>query len=179
MVDMPTIEVLPASAGGDEQLVASLTDLVNRVYDVAEEGLWTEGATRTTADELSGLVAAGEIAVARTGSSLVGAARIRQVDPATGEFAMLVAHPDHRSEGVGRDLVAFAEHHVAAAGATTMQLELLVPRNGTHPVKKFLDAWYTRLGYHPVRHDRIDDHHPHLAAFLAVPCDVVIYQKPL
>jgi GNAT superfamily N-acetyltransferase len=183
MVDMPTIEVLPASAAGDERLVASLVGLVNRVYVVAEEGLWIEGATRTTPEEMAGLIAAGEIAVARAapGDQLVGAVRIRQldVDAATGELGMLVAHPDRRSEGIGRYLVAFAEDRCASAGADTMQLELLVPRDGTHPVKKFLDAWYSRLGYRPVRTDRFDAHHPHLAPLLAVPCDVVVYQKPL
>jgi GNAT superfamily N-acetyltransferase len=179
MVGMPLIEVLPVSAAGDERLVAELTDLVNRVYAVAEEGLWAPGASRTTADEIARLIGAGEIAVARTDDSLVGAVRISLIDEVTGELGMLVAHPDRRSEGIGRDLVGFAEEHAATAGATTMQLELLVPRDGTHPVKKFLDAWYSRIGFRPVRTDRIDDHHPELASLLATPCDVVIYRKVL
>jgi len=28
-----------------------------------------------------------------------------------------------------------------------MRLELLTPRDWEHPVKKFLDEWYQRIGY--------------------------------
>jgi GNAT superfamily N-acetyltransferase len=175
-----SIEVLPATAARDESLVASLADLVNRVYAAAEEGLWTEGAARTDATEMAGLITAGQIAVARAVSgSVVGAVRIQQIDEATGELGMLVADPHRRGEGIGRDLVAFAEDHFARQGIPTMQLELLVPRDWEHPTKRFLDAWYTRLGYRPVYTGRIDEIHPHLAPLLATPCHFVTYQKAL
>ena len=41
------------AAAGDHDLVERLADLVNRVYE-AEDGLWQDGATRTTAAELHG-----------------------------------------------------------------------------------------------------------------------------
>jgi hypothetical protein len=46
------IGVVPAVDGAHAGLVAALTDLVNGVYAVAEEGLWVGGATRTTPAEV-------------------------------------------------------------------------------------------------------------------------------
>ena len=51
----------------------------------------------------------------------------------------------HRGLGVGRELVRFAERKCGRDGLVSMQLELLVPRNWSHPVKEFLAAWYTHL----------------------------------
>jgi GNAT superfamily N-acetyltransferase len=178
----PPIELLPATSATDEGLVAELTDLVNRVYEVAEEGLWVEGATRTSAEEMATLIKAGEIAVAREDGAarrIVGSVRVQQIDEVTGELGILVSDPQRRGEGIGRHLIHFAEDLVRRRGMPTMQLELLVPREWTHPIKAFLDAWYSRLGYRPVRTGRMDDHYPHLAPLLATPCDLVVYQKAL
>jgi hypothetical protein len=60
-----------------------------------------------------------------------------------------------------------------------LQLELLVPREWTHPNKELLHAWYTRIGYRPVRSGTIDESYPWLAPLLATPCDFVIYHKDL
>jgi hypothetical protein len=42
-----------------------VTELVNRVYAAAKEGLWVEGAPRTTTTEIADMVAASQIAMAR------------------------------------------------------------------------------------------------------------------
>jgi GNAT superfamily N-acetyltransferase len=101
------------------------------------------------------------------------------LDDQLGEFGMLVADPAHRGTGIGRDLVSFSEDWCRRQGRAVMQLELLAPREWTHPVKPFLDAWYTRIGYRPVRTGTIDEAYPHLDPLLATPCDFVIYHKPL
>ena len=109
---MPSIETLPTAAAADGELVVQLTQLVDRVYAEAEEGLWIDGAARTTEAEMAGLVAAGEMAVARHerhDARIVGTVRIQQLDEQVGEFGMLVADPAYRGEGIGRDLVRFAE----------------------------------------------------------------------
>ncbi|MFE9581002.1 GNAT family N-acetyltransferase [Nocardia sp. NPDC006044] len=177
---MVRIEMLSSAAASDEQLVAGLTALINQVYEVAEEGIWAGGAARTTPAELTDLIAAGEIAVAHDSTGeLVGAVRIQELDDRLGEFGMLVAAPARRGTGIGRELVRFAERRSAEKGAHTMQLELLVPRDWTHPAKKFLAEWYTRLGYRVVRRGALEDDYPHLAPLLATPCDFMIYNKPL
>ncbi|MFC9440461.1 GNAT family N-acetyltransferase [Nocardia sp. NPDC057030] len=177
---MVRIEMLSSAAASDEHVVAELTALINRVYEVAEEGIWVGGAARTTPAEVADLVAAGEIAAAHdSAGELVGSVRIQQLGDGLGEFGMLVAAPARRGSGIGRDLVRFAERQSAEKGAHTMQLELLVPRDWTHPAKKFLAEWYTRIGYRVVRRGALEDDYPHLAPLLATPCDFMIYNKPL
>jgi GNAT superfamily N-acetyltransferase len=173
------IELLPAAASDDADLMERITVLTNEVYEVAEEGLWVDGATRTTADEVAELTRAGEIVVARLRDRVVGCVRVQRLDAGTGEFGMLVADPAHRGIGVGGELIRFAERKCSADGLGVMQLELLVPRGWKHPTKEFLDAWYTRLGYRVARTGSIDEAYPHLAPLLATPCDFVIYRKPL
>lgn len=60
-----------------------------------------------------------------------------------------------------------------------MQLEVLVPRQWSHPSKEFLTAWYARIGYRPVRTGPLEESYPELAPLLATPCDFVIYHKSL
>src|SRR5918993_28634 len=121
----------------------------------------------------------GRLAVARVDGRLVGAIRIQRLDADLGEFGMLVASPDHRGSGVGRDLVAFAEDRARQQGLDRMQLELLVPRMWTHPVKEFLRGWYTRIGYVEVRTEGLAEAYPALQPLLATPCDFVVYHKDL
>ncbi|MEV6562841.1 GNAT family N-acetyltransferase [Nocardia sp. NPDC051756] len=177
---MVSIEMVPAEAAGDTALVAELTDLVNQVYEVAEEGLWRDGASRTTTFELAGLISAGQLAVARDADRRVaGAACIRQLADGIGEFGMLVSAPERRGTGIGRALVDFAERHCVDRGARTVQLELLVPRNWAHPVKEFLRGWYLRLGYVLERKSELEEGYPHLVPLLATPCDFLIFHKPM
>jgi GNAT superfamily N-acetyltransferase len=173
------IELLASTMAEDRGLVGEITDLVNEVYATAEAGLWVDGAARTTTAEISEMVAAGEIAVARAGGEIVGSIRIQQLDGRAGEFGMLVADPAHRGAGVGRELIRFAEDLSRRRGLETMQLELLVPRDWSHPNKEFLHAWYTRIGYRRVRTGTIEESYPHLGPLLATECDFVIYEKPL
>jgi GNAT superfamily N-acetyltransferase len=173
------IRLLPTAAGDDANVTLRIARLINQVYAVAEDGLWIDGATRTTAAEVAELIRAGEIAVARLRGRIVGCVRIQRLDEQTGEFGMLVADAAHRGVGIGRELVRFAERKCSAEGLSTVQLELLVPRGWTHPTKEFLAAWYTRIGYRVARTGTIDEAYPALAPLLATPCDFVIYQKAL
>jgi GNAT superfamily N-acetyltransferase len=175
----PTIHMLPTTMSTDPRVVADVTELVNQVYAAAEAGLWVDGATRTTTVEMEHMIADGQIAVAEVDGQIVGAIRIQQLSATTGEFGMLAAQPARRGEGIGRELVRFAEDLSLQRGLTKMQLELLVPRDWSHPTKDFLHAWYSRMGYRVVRTGRIEESYPHLGPLLATPCDYVVYHKPL
>jgi GNAT superfamily N-acetyltransferase len=170
------IELLEAA---DHDLVERLADLVNRVYAEAEDGLWQDGATRTTASELHGWIDAREIAVATIDGRLAGAVRIQALSDDTGEFGMLAAAPEDRGIGVGRALVAFAEGQNREHGRRAMQLELLVPRTWRHPSKVFLDGWYRRIGYRVIRRTSVEELQPDLAPLLATPCEFAVYEKAL
>jgi len=163
----------------DTGLAGEIAQLINRVYADAEKGIWLEGGSRTTEAEVAELIAAGEIAVVRSEGRVVGSVRVHLLEDGAGEFGMLVAAPEERGTGIGTDLVAFAEDWGRSHGVAEMQLELLVPQEWSHPVKEFLRAWYTRLGYRVVRTDRLETAYPHLVPRLACPCDFLVFRKVL
>jgi GNAT superfamily N-acetyltransferase len=173
------VGLVDAAAGKDGGLIERVTSLVNDVYATAENGLWRDGVRRTTPSEVAQLIEAQQIAVATVDGDLAGVVRVHAVSEVTGEFGMLAAALEHRSIGVGRTLVAFAERHCHDRGLQAMQLELLVPRMWRHPSKVFLDDWYRRIGYRAVRTISAHDAHPELAPLLATPCAFVLYEKPL
>jgi GNAT superfamily N-acetyltransferase len=163
----------------DAGLADQLADLINGVYAVAERGLWRAGAKRTTVAELTGEIRAGEIVVATRNGDAVGCVRVHDVAEDTGEFGILVSAPDDRNTGVGRALLDYIEDRGRERGLRAMQLELLVPREWTHPMKEFLKAWYGRRGYELVALRAMDEAYPHLAPLLATPCDLQVREKPL
>jgi GNAT superfamily N-acetyltransferase len=156
-----------------------VTALVNDVYAAAEEGLWEPGTSRTSAAEVETLIRAGEIAVGVDGERIVGCVRLQLLGDGLGEFGMLAVDPSRRGKGSGGALVRFAEQWCRDNGQESMQLELLVPRGWTHPVKAFLADWYGRIGYEVVRTGRFEESYPELARRLATPCDFLIWHKDL
>jgi GNAT superfamily N-acetyltransferase len=173
------IGLLQATDSSDARLIDELTRLVNEVYETAERGLWRDGAVRTTASELTELIAARQIAVATRRGRIVGSVRIHDVADDASEFGMLVAAPDERGTGVGRALLDFVERQGRDRGLRAIRLELLVPRGWRHPSKEFLKSWYGRRGYRLIRTGSLDDAYPHLAPMLATPSDLTMYEKPL
>jgi GNAT superfamily N-acetyltransferase len=174
-----TVELLEPCSDPQTGLVDQLTALINAAYATAEEGLWRDGATRTTAAEVAGLIRAGEMVVATRHVDIVGSVRVHDVGVAASEFGLLVAAPDRRGTGIGRALLDFAEARSRDRGLRAMQLELLVPRAWTHPSKEFLKAFYGRRGYQISRTARFEDAYPQLAPLLATSCDLEIHEKPL
>ena len=176
---MIDVRIAPAAAAGNTMLVNQLAALVNGVYAVAEEGLWADGTPRTTPAEMAGLIATGQIAVARAGERIVGVVRVQRLDSGEGELGMLVADPAHRGTGVGRELIRFAERwsreqgprHDAARGpgaAAMVSSEQGIPEGLVHPPR--LPPGANRAGRGEL---------PELAPLLATPCDFVIYHKSL
>lgn len=111
------MRLLEPSAADEAELVEHLTVLINDVYATAEAGLWQDGATRTTAPELAGLIRAGQMAVTSRHGRIVGSVRVHDVADDTSEFGMLVAAPDQRGTGIGRD-----HPHLASMLATECDL---------------------------------------------------------
>ena len=173
------IRLLPAEAADDVTLMHSVTDLINRVYATAEEGLWQPGATRATVTEIIELTRAGEIVIAELGSAVVGAIRVRLLDAHLGETGMLAADPAHRNNGIGRELRRFVTGLLRERGVTTLRIELLVPRNWQQSSKQFMAEWNERSGYEMIGRGAFEEEYPDLAPLLATPCDYLIYHKAL
>ena len=120
---MIDVRIAPAVAAKDMVLVHELAGLVNRVYAVAEEGLWADDAPRTTPAEMAELIAAGQIAVARAQERIVGAVRVRRLDTGEGELAPLLATPC--------DFVIYQEPATSAMSRLTRRSRLARPRRTT------------------------------------------------
>jgi GNAT superfamily N-acetyltransferase len=178
---MSTVEVKPLAPdeAGNEARVEELVRLVNAAYAVGEAGLWLDGTTRTAPAEIAEAVRSGGMLAARIDGGLVGCAYVRPLDGETADLGMVSTAPDRWGGGIGRELVRSAEELMRSRGVTTMQLELLVPKEWIHPQKKRLHGWYTWLGYEVVRTAPFDEVAAHLASRLATPCEFLIFRKPL
>ncbi|WZN65767.1 N-acetyltransferase domain-containing protein [Chloropicon roscoffensis] len=164
--------------------VQGLTDLINRVYRVSEDGLWKDATfQRTCAEEVSDLIRKGEIVLARAGTSRVvlGCVQSRMLDekPTTGSFGMLVVDPDQRNRGIGKRLIEEAEKLARSRGADTMQLELLHPKDWKQKNKARLAEWYPILGYLKAEELDFEELYPRLAPGLTSPCWFTVFSKRL
>jgi GNAT superfamily N-acetyltransferase len=173
------IQLLPPDASADAPLMRQIAELVNRVYALAETGQWLPGATRTTVEEVTRLTGAGEIVVARHEGVVVGSVRVQRFSAELGEYGMLVSDPDRRDTGIGRALQHFVIDMLRREGFTTLQVELLTPRDWHQPSKQFMADWNERSGYKVVRKGALEELYPDLAPLLATPCDFIIYHMDL
>jgi GNAT superfamily N-acetyltransferase len=162
----------PARAG-------ELRRIINTAYAAGETGLWKPEWERMKLEWMLDDIARGEIAAAWLDGTVVGCVRTLMKAPDRGEFGQLAVDPPAAGAGVGRALIDFAEAACRERGASEMGLELLVPRDGTHPAKERLHAWYSRLGYRIAGRDDFAAAYPEAAELLAVPCDLRSYRKRL
>jgi ribosomal protein S18 acetylase RimI-like enzyme len=170
------MEVTVASS---ESLASEVAEIINAAYAVGEDGLWVEGATRTNPQEVAGMIRSGGVLVATSDGEVVGCACVRPLDASTADIGFISTRPEFWGGGTGRKLVEAAEELVRSRGATAMQLELLVPKDGVHPAKERVRDWYTRLGYRVVRTASFEEIATHLNDDLAKPCEFLVFRKPL
>ena len=178
---MSAVEVafLPRDAAHDAAVVADLAERINAAYAVAEEELWVPGKDRVSAEAVAEIVANGEMAVARLHSRVVGSMRVRSLDPQTGFLGLLAVEPTAQGAGVGGELIRFAERVMRDAGATQMELRLLVPRDGLDLGKERLHVWYSRLGYEVTARRDFAPLDPDAAESMVKSLDLLTYRKPL
>ncbi len=168
---------LESDLGADR--IKRLTDLINDVYDDAESGMWKRKGTRTHPAEVDRLLRARALILAELDGVVVGSVNVNLMSGGVGEFGMLVADPDHRGKGIGSALVERAENWAREMACHTMRLELLTPRNWSHPSKEFLKMWYSRIGYKPQATEPFEILHPELVRELATECDFTTWHKSL
>ena len=166
-------------AAHDESLVDDLVRIIDAAYAVGEDGLWLDGASRVRADEIAAAVRSGGMLAPTRDDRLVGCAYVRPLDGRTADLGLISTAPDEWGRGIGGELIRAAEELMRARRVTEMQLELLVPKDGVHPAKARLRSWYERLGYRVARSAPFEQVAAHLAPKLAVPCEFLIFRKPL
>jgi GNAT superfamily N-acetyltransferase len=157
--------------------VNRLSDLINEVYDDAESGIWKRKGTRTNPAEVEALLRAQALILAEIDGVLVGSVNVNLMSGGVAEFGMLVADRKYRGEGIGSALVKHAERWAGENACHTMRLEILTPRNWTHPSKEFLRQWYSRIGYAPQTAEPFESMHPELVPELATECDFTVWHK--
>jgi GNAT superfamily N-acetyltransferase len=159
--------------------ISQLTEQINRVYDDAESGMWKRQGTRTDHAEVERLLRSRALILAEIDGILVGSVNVRLMGDGIGEFGMLMADPGRRGTGIGSALVERAASWARDQACHTMRLELLTPRNWTHPSKEFLKKWYSRIGYEPIATESLEVLHPELVPELATECDFTVWHKSL
>jgi GNAT superfamily N-acetyltransferase len=174
------VRVLAPDEARDEALVEALVRVINEAYAVGEAGLWAEGSSRTEPGEIREAVRdGGVLAATLEDGQVVGGAYVRRLDAESADLGLVSVEPAQWGGGVGRQLVDAAEDLARSRDVSTMQLELLVPKEWVHPEKERLRAWYERLGYRVVRVAPFDEIAAHLAPRLATPCEFLVFRKPL
>lgn len=172
------VDRLLASAGQDADLLGRLVALVNLSYAAAEEGLWLAGVQRTDHQETHAAIDAGRVLVAHLDGALVGTVQAHAVDECTFLFGTLAVIPARNGMGVGSALVERVEQDAAAAGATSVRLEVLVAQP-PHVHLERLASWYARMGYREVQRVSLHQVSPREVEFLARPCEVSLMEKQL
>jgi GNAT superfamily N-acetyltransferase len=159
--------------------IKRLSDLINEAYDDAESGMWKRKGTRTNPGEVERLLRAQALILAEIDGAVVGSVNVNLMSDGVGEFGMLVADINHRGKGIGSALVDRTENWACDRACHTMRLELLTPRNWTHPSKEVLKKWYTRIGYRPQSTEAFEILYPELVPDLATECDFTVWHKSL
>jgi GNAT superfamily N-acetyltransferase len=155
----------------DAELVERLTAIINAAYHHGEAGIWLDGWNRIEPAAVARLIERRELAVAYRDGVPVGCVRVRRLDERTAELGLLSVAPEAHGQGLGRELLAFAER---VHGTEEMALELLVPRHDPpHPHKQRLHEWYSRLGYAETARREFNE------PLLAGPADMRTYRKRL
>jgi GNAT superfamily N-acetyltransferase len=159
--------------------IKRLSDLINEVYDDAESGLWKRKGTRTNPAEVERMLRAQALILAEIDGALVGSVNVNLMSNGVGEFGMLVADRKHRGKGIGSTLMDSAEKWAREMACHTVRIELLTPRNWTHPSKEFMKKWCARMGYKPLATESFEILHPELVPELVTECDFTVWYKSL
>ena len=159
--------------------IKRLSDLINEVYDEAESGMWKRKGTRTNPAKVESLLSAQALILAEIDDVIIGSVNVNLLGDGVGEFGMLVVDHKFRGRGIGLMLIEYAEKWACEQDCHTMRLEILTPRNWSHPSKEFLKKWYPSMGYVPHTTEQFELMYPELVLELATECDFTVWHKSL
>ena len=152
----------PTEADLKASKIKQLVDLINQVYDDAESGMWRRPGMRTNPGEVECLLNhQALILAAEIDGMLVGAVNVNLINDgnsASSECSWQTVTTAERGSVPRWSLML--ENWARDVACHTMRLELLAPRNWTHPSKEFLKQWYSRIGYTPQVTEPFEILHP-------------------
>eukprot|EP00045_Choanoeca_perplexa_P020565 m.4658 g.4658 ORF g.4658 m.4658 type:complete len:187 (-) comp7098_c0_seq1:51-611(-) len=168
--------------------VKVIIGMVNAAYDYGEKGMWNEGFTRTTKEGVIELLDARKLLVAKQKDAIIGCIKL---DPSyktqrhngtpahMAEIGMLAVSSDLRRHGLGKKLMTAAIVAAQAAKCNGIELQLVQPKDWTHPVKAFLAQWYASLGFELVGEQDDVAEFFRIAQYLATEVKVAVYELML
>ncbi|NQZ06574.1 MAG: GNAT family N-acetyltransferase [Algicola sp.] len=159
--------------------IGHITHMINTAYELAESGMWKSGGTRTNTLLVEQNVKDKALLLAELDNTIVGSLLVQLKDKQTCEMGVIVADVTFRKLGIGSALINTAEQWAIEQGCKVMRLELLTPRNWSHPSKEFLKQWYTRLNYIPKQTESFEKVYPQKIAELDTECDFTVWLKAL
>ena len=124
-----------------------LFNIIRIAYAETEKEVWGEGYVRVSRENLKQHIEDGEVLIAMIDYEIVGGLRVYEKQSGCWTFGLLGADFEHKGKGIGRALIAEAEHRAVAAGATEMSIEILRAIDIDTDFKVNLANWYQRLGY--------------------------------
>ncbi len=154
--------------------ITELMQMVNEVYAQGEEGLLQKWVQRITEPELIEMIKNEEVAVLFLSQRMIGCVHLTEHDEESFKFGMLAVHGDFRGRGYGKLLIHFAEKVARERRYKKMALKVLTPKNWIQEHKKFLQYFYTSLGYEPAYPEVID-----FEDELITECNLTVYKKDL
>ncbi len=159
--------------------ITALVNMINAVYRNTEDEIWLKEHQRVSAERLTEVIDKKELLIAIIENKIAGCIHLEPINNTLYKFKMLTANPTYKGIGIGSKLVKFAEEQAVVYGATTMQLELLVPTDIILEDKVFLHNWYSKIGYVKKSTHSVDYCHEGISQFLKIDCNAIVYQKPL
>ena len=124
-----------------------LYDLMLHAYSVTEVEIWGENYARMSKEEYVSLLQGNSVHIAWIKGEIVGSIYFYPISDEVFGFGLLNADFAESGKGIGRALIAAAEHSAFERGAKSMQLEILKPRDLEVPFKDRLSKWYINQGY--------------------------------
>lgn len=147
---------------------------INLIYDNSEgDSFVTRPLQRTSIEELNNFIKQNQLFLLKKDNETIGCCHI-EADGEVLKFGMLSIFPKCRSQGFGKVLMENIESYAQTQGFRKLQLTLLKTLNFIHKHKKFLEDWYTRVGFVFVKEDQFP-----LVNLLAFPCRYDVYEKDI
>ena len=88
-VDTEILCRLPCNADLESPAIHRLSDLVKRVYDEAESGMWKAQGTRTSPEQIAELLQTQGLILAEYRGDVVGCVGVKLMEAGVAEFGML------------------------------------------------------------------------------------------
>jgi GNAT superfamily N-acetyltransferase len=148
-------------------------------YASTEKEIWGENYIRMSKSEYFELLDGDQILIAKWDDEIAGCIYFYQKDEVSFGFGLLGTHADFTKRGIGRALIDAVEERAKAAGAKSMNIEILRVRGMDVANKIVLRKWYEAMGFTYTYSEDFANIKPEKASSLARPSDFDYYEKSL